>query len=225
MATTGTETVRNIVTDALRKAQFVGIAAAPSASQADMARRELNRMLKSWQNKGYNLWTKTSGSHTLITGRVQTLDPVRPLRILSMRYKSGGVEMPMLQMTRDEYDELPIKTTSGTPTQFYYDRQREAARLYIWPSLVSVNGETLEYTYEREMEDVADLDDAIDVPGEWWDAVVYNLACRVMETAGLQTATSQALYGRASAELQAALAFDREDSVFIGNDNYAYGYN
>jgi hypothetical protein len=39
-------------------------------------------------------------------------------------------------------------------------------------------GETVEITYEREFEDLA-LTDVIDMPGEWWDATVRQLAARV----------------------------------------------
>lgn len=214
MVTTGTQTVRSIVTAALRKARVVGFGQTPDADEAEAAMQELNFMLKAWQNRRYNLWTKTAGSLTLTTAAVYTMDPVRPLRILSARLKRGGVEIPMQRMTRDEYDELPVKTTTGTPTQFYYDRQREAARLYIWPVLASASGETIEYTYDRELEDVTDLDDTLDMPGEWWDAVVYGLAVRILETLALPA--PQTLLLRAEMLLETALADDREGSIFFG---------
>ena len=215
MTTTATKTVRDIITMALRKAQFTGFGQEPSADDAEVARKELDVMLKGWQNKGYNLWTKTSATHTLAAGAVQALDPVRPLNILSVRFKrsASSSELPMTEMTRDEYDNLPVKTTQGTPTQFYYDRQREAARLYVWPVLAAAGGETLEITYDRELEDIADLGDIIDVPGEWWDAVVYNLAARIGED--VSTPSLQALSARAQMLLTEAGAFDREGSVFF----------
>lgn len=215
MATTGTQTVRNIITMALRKAQLTGFGQEPSSDDAEVARQELNVMLKGWQNKGFNLWTKTSMSHTLTAGAEQTLDPVRPLTILSCRFKrsASASELPMTQMTRDEYDTLPVKTTTGTPTQFYYDRQREAARLYVWPVLATAAGETLQITYEREIEDIATLNDTIDMPGEWWDAVVYSLAARLGEDTSAPTL--QSLTMRAEVLLREAGAFDREGSVFF----------
>ncbi len=220
MAVTGTVTVREIVTAALKRAQITDISEAANADDAEVARSELNRMLKSWQNKGYNLWYKTGGSLALTTAASYTLSPVRPFRILSARFSDGTTERPMNSMTRDEYDDLPNKSTTGTPTQFYYDRQREAAVFYIWPALASASGETIEYTYERETEDIADLDDTLDAPGEWWDAITLNLSVRISEIFGVPP--SQTTVIRADQELMLALGSDREESVFIGPDEYRW---
>jgi hypothetical protein len=217
MSTTSTLTVRDIITQALRKSGLLGFGDEADDDDADAAKDELNVMLKSWQNKGYNLWTKTSGTLTLTTSAAHQMTPERPLKILSARFKRNGLEIPMTRMMRDEYDTLPDKTTTGTPTQFYYDRQREDARLYVWPLLSSASGETIEYTYEREIEDVSSLNDVIDVPGEWWDAVIYNLAARLQESAPRQS-QSQLVPMRAQALLQEAGAFDREESVFFAGE-------
>ena len=220
MAVTGTKTVNKIVTYALRKAGVAAWNETPASDDASAAMDELNLMLKGWQNKGYNLWTKTGGSLALTTAASYTLSPVRPLRILSARLKRSGTETPMYEMTRQEYDELPNKTSTGLPTQFYYDRQREAAKLYVWPVLSTAAGETVEYTYERELEDIAALSDTIDVPGEWWDAVVYNLAARIAETVGLPRPPT--LIMRAAELLREAGAFDREESVYFVGDEWRY---
>lgn len=211
MATTATSTARDLIGDALRK---IGVCAMDEPMTADMAAaglRALNRMLKSWQNKGYCTWAKSSQSVTLTTASSFTLNPARPLEILSCRFKRSGVEMPMLPFTRDEYDSLPLKTAHGTPTTYHYDRQREDARLYVWPVMSPVNGETLEITYTREMDDQG-LDDPVDVPGEWYDAVVYGLAARLADD---YSVTAGNVVARAEAELRDAFAFDREGSVWF----------
>ena len=214
MATTATKTVRQICTAALRKAQVTSAEEAPSATDMAEAMDLLDMMLKSWQNRRYNLWTYTSGSHVLTTDAAQTLDPVRPLEIITARFKRNGIELPMTQMTRQEYDNLPQKTSTGTPTQFYYDRQREAARLYVWPVLATAAGETIEYTYARELEDVTDLDAVLDVPGEWWEATLYGLAARIAESYDLDGVLNK-MAPRAAAKLEEALSFDIEGSVFF----------
>ena len=217
MTVTGTKTVLDIVTMALRKSGILGFGEIASADDADTARQELELMLKGWQNKGLNLWTKTAGSLALTTAASYTMSPIRPMAILSARLKKGGVESIMSELTRMEYDEMPIKTSQGQPTTFYYDRQREAAKLYVWPVLAIAAGETVEYTYDREVADVPNLTDDVDVPAEWWDAVVYNLAARMLETVPLQN-RPQTVMMRAELLLRDAGAFDREGSVFFGGD-------
>lgn len=214
MAVTGTQTVRDIVTHAMRKSGMMDWNESPTATEAEFARMELNFMLKGWQNLKYNLWTYTAGSLTLTTAASYTLDPVRPLRILTARLRQNGRDLPMTRLTREEYDNLPNKAATGLPTQFYYDRQREAARFYVWPVLSAASGETIEYTYERELEDVGDLTDVIDMPGEWWAATIANLAVRLAEATGLEP--RQVLLLEATGTLEAALGADREESVFFG---------
>jgi hypothetical protein len=219
MAVTGTYTNRQILTDAFRKIGVVAEDDDMNADQASAGTRVLSRMLKALQNKGANLWTYTSQTVTLTTAASYTMSPVRPLRILNVNFNDGSTETPMQELTRDEYKTLPVKTTTGTPTTYYYDRQRESALLYIWPVLSSASGETLEVDYEREIEDV-DLDDAADVPGEWYDAVVYGLASRLSDDYGVDDVVSQRVMARAEKELDIALTADREGSVFWNSDGY-----
>lgn len=188
MATTGTQTVRDIVKQACHEAGVTDIADDPSAEDARLALLQLNRLMKAWQAREYFDFMDTAMTVTMITGAAQTLNPVRPVWICSARFKRGTNELPMQSMTRAEYDDLPNKTTTGTPTQFYYDRQKEAAVLYVWPVLSAVDGETLEITYQREFTDL-DMNDAIDLPGEWWDAAVFGTAYRLDRALRLNSPT------------------------------------
>jgi len=211
MTTSATDTCRDIVEDALRK---IGVAAVDENATADQLAsglRQFGRMLKSWQNKGYAVWAKDSQSQTLTTSASYTLDNVRPLELLSVRFSQNGIERPMNQMTRDEYDSLPNKDATGTPTTFYYDRQRENVRIYVWPVMASPAGETLEITYTRELDDPVATDEP-DIPGEWYDAAVYNLAARLTDDYQVD---APRVVARAEQLLNEALAFDREGSVWF----------
>jgi hypothetical protein len=219
MATTGTKTVRQIVNAAFKKAGIAGFEDPITAYDLDQGIDELDMMLKDWQNQGYNLWTKTGGTLNLTTSASYTLSPARPLQILSARYKesSSANELPMQELTREEYDNLPNKSSTGTPTQFYYDRQREDALFYVWPVLASASAQTIEYTYTREIEDHTDADQVVDVPGEFWSAVVHNLALRLRDTYELPP--RQVLTAMAAGLLDQALSYDREGSVFFAGPN------
>lgn len=217
MAVTGTKTVRDMVTFALRKAGIVAVGETVPTDVATVAMEELNFLQKE-QLSGVSAWVLSGMSHTLTAAAAQTLDPVRPVRINSVRFKRDGIELPMCALTRDEYDRLPNKATTGTPTQYHYDRQREAARLYVWPVLGTAAGETLEITYLRELEDVASMNDTLDAPAEWWSAVGYQLAVRICETTG--TALPPTLVPRAEKLWAEAEAFDSEGSVWLTQEAY-----
>lgn len=216
MAVTGTETNHDLCEDALRKLGVISIRQQAKAEEMQLALRQLNRMLKAWQGKGWNVWTKTSMSHVLTVGAGQVLDPVRPLEIASVRIKRGEIETPLEEMSRDEYDTLPVKNSAGCPTAFYYDRQRENAVLYVWPVLATVSGETLEITYQREVEDI-EADQPADYPVEWYDAIVYSLAARLADDFAINSPMVQA---RADILLRDALAFDHDGSVYFVEPRY-----
>lgn len=213
MAVTGTITTQDLIGDALRKIGVVAEDEPMTADQAASGLRAWNRLLKSWQNRGYNLWAVTQQTITLTTAASYTMSPVRPVRIHGARLVRNGIETPMLSMTRQEYDDLPVKASTGLPTRFYYDKQRESALLYIWPVLSVAAGETINVTYEREAEDQTDLAAIPDIPAEWWEAAVYGLAARLADNHGQDSGNVTA---RAEEELRLALADDHEGSVFFG---------
>lgn len=217
MTVTATKTVREITLAALKKINIVaqdiqGL----KAHEASTAMTALDMMLKGWQNVGFRVFTQSAQSVTLTTAASYTLDPVRPLEVESVRLKRSGIETPMTRMTRQEYDDLPTKTTTGTPSQFYYDRQREAALLYVWPVLAVAAGETMEITYQREVEDISDLSDVIDVPAEWYETVVYNLADRLVDDFSAEGTDISRVIARAEILLAEARGFDAEGSVWFG---------
>lgn len=211
MAVTAAWTNRAICEDALRKIGVLAIGTTPTADEIEVARRALMRMLKAWQARGDMLWAAARQTVTLTTAGSYTLSPIRPLDILTVTLRKAGLDIPLRRMTREEWDRMGRKATVGRPTSFYYDRQREAATLHLWPQLSVADGETLEISYTRELEDVV-LTDAADVPGEWADAVVYGLAARLADDFMVN---APGVVARAEDELDKALAFDREGSVYF----------
>lgn len=214
MATTGVETVRDIVQDALLDIGAATMGQAPYAEEMAHGVRHLNRLMKTWADLGYLQSLVTSQSVTLIAATAaHTLSPVRPTRIINARYTdTSGTQIPMMEMTRQEYDALPVKTSTGIPTSYYYDKQKESAVLYVWPLKATVTTETIEVTYEREFEDISDEDDTIDLPAEGYDAAVSNLASRLSHTYG-SAEKKQFIHIRAKNALDKWLAADTETIV------------
>lgn len=213
MATTALYTARDLCEEALRLIGVVALDEPMDADTGKAALMSLNLMIKGWQNKEYSLWLTTSQTLNLTTAASYTLNPKRPFRIESARLVRSGIETPMWAMTRNEYDNIPQKASTGLPTTFYYDRQKEDALFYVWPVLAAANGETVKITYEREFEDLTDLSENPDIPGEWWETVAYNLASRLSMKFGVDAPKVDAY---AKMTLDEALAADREGSVYFG---------
>lgn len=169
----------------------------------------LGAMLRSWSNRRIAVFQTAEQSVALTMATGYALSPV-PMRIHGIRLRRNDVDLPMVEMTRQEYDDLPLKTATGTPTTWYADRQRDAMTVHVWPA-PAVGGATLRITYERGFGDISLRDDVPVLP-EWDEAVIYNLADRLSDDYERQ---NEKVTARAEALLADALAADREGSVFF----------
>ena len=182
-----------------------------SGADATDAKMALNLMLKGWQNTGPHIFRETFGSVTLVSATNSYVLTPQPYRIVEARYRdAAGRDIPMIELGRTDYVELPLKTSAGVPTQFYVDVQRSSTTMYVWPVLATAAGETIQYTYQRRFEDIDSLNNEIDVPQEHLEMVSYNLADRIMDMYGRR---NDRITARAELLLRAANDAEREDFV------------
>jgi hypothetical protein len=201
---------RELVSFALKTIGVIDSITDPSSADARDTLQAANMMLKSLQSTAPNLWRQTFGSVTLTTASSYTVTP-RPFRIHEMRYRdTNSRDLPMYEMTREEYVELPLKTSTGIPTSFYVDYQRDVVTVYVWPVLASATTESLQFTYQRRFEDLDSLDNDIDVPQESLETLGYMLADRVMNMFGKDRPKVTARAERLFEDLKAS---DREPYV------------
>lgn len=224
MATSGStdysETRSSIIKDALIEIGAHDVSETVDAETGAYAARKLNRMLKAWQADGINLWRLSEGNVALVASQASytmggTGSPdvaYRPLRIHEVRYRdANGTDRPMVQLSRSDYFDLPEKTSTGSPTSYYYDPGRGQGTLYIWPVPASVTTESLRWTYDRSIEDMDAAANEPDVPQEWYDAVVLNLAASLAgPTFPTEPGLQQIIEARAQRALDRAMYFDRE---------------
>lgn len=214
---------RELITRTLRKLNVLGLTQALDADEAEDCRVELNMMIKGWQRTGPHLWKKTEGAITLTnaTASYDLTATLNPLRILSLRYRdTASRDLPMRLFTRQDYFDLPLKTSSGIPTQYYFDPQRGAPTLYVWPVKATVTTETLQATYQKRMDDIDDLNNDIDIPQEHFDVLEYAFAERLLDEYGIEGEVAQRIMLRAGELKQSAMDWEREDDTIYQMDRY-----
>lgn len=126
-----------------------------------------------------HLWTKTERTLALVASTAGYVLTPKPGRVLSVRRSDGTSEIPLKEMSRQEYFDQPNKTSSpSTPISWYYDPQSTTGTLYLWPAPASavVSLYTLNITYLRRIQDMVASNDDLDMPQEWLQAIVWNLA-------------------------------------------------
>jgi hypothetical protein len=91
-------------------------------------------------------------------------------------------EIVMARLNRDSYSNLPNKTFTGKPLQFWLDRTLNEPVMYIWPvpNPSQALGQVVTYV-KRYIMDVGSLTQEIEVPQRWYEAIVYLLAARLAE--------------------------------------------
>lgn len=204
-------TARDVITFALRKLGMVPVGQLPDINEVAECMLELNMMLKGWETAGPHLWRNTLGTIPLVAkAQSYSLTTDNPLRVVESRYRnSNGTDIPMRRMSRVQYMTLPQKTSSGPPTQYYFDPQELTQNLYIWPVPPLVTTDTIVYTFQRRFQMCQSLNDNIDIPQEWLQTVGYCLAENLLPNRGVETQSAARIEKSAAGLLRKAKAFDR----------------
>jgi len=224
MSTSGTTDFnlnsRTIIDEALRLIGVLQDGASPTDARANEALNALNMMLKTW-GASERLWLMTEGTVTLIANQAAYSLGNGVRRVLSVRRRIANLDTPLQMVSRQEYYDLPTKTSSNTglPNTCYFDPQRATKTLYVWmvPDAATAAAYTLPYTYTRVIEDIDSLDNDTDLPPEWLEVLVYNLATRLgPRYGGIDTVEYREIRERAK-ELMALLpTLDQEEtSIFL----------
>lgn len=215
MATNLTYTAGDIATAALRKCGVTAVDRAATSDEMDAALVTFNAMLKALQISSITVWKLTTGSITLTDATLSYTIAERPYELGVVNWRdTDGRDLPMLRLTREEYYELPDKDSAGTPTQFYYHRLRETATLFVWPVQATAAG-TIEWEGKEEIDDITSTSDTLDVPAEWYEAIIYNLADRLCDDFPVEIQRAAKIGLRAEAALGLAQHSGRESVYFM----------
>ena len=143
----------------------------------------------------------------------------RPLRILDCeRVDTNGNNTSLTLLTKQEWDDLSNKTTTGTPVNYHYDPTLNNGTLYIWqmPDATIASTYTLKITVNSPLEDMDSSTDDFDFPQEWLEAITYGLAYRLAPTYGLPQTERTMLKMDMDEALNLARDYDSEDgSIFF----------
>ena len=145
---------------------------------AKTARRSLNVMFSEWANRGVNLWTVKQATLTLTSGTATynsgngLASPMND--ILEVALRRSGTDYEVDRISRGEYLNVPNKTTTGRPSQFYFNRQT-SPELVVWPTPENSTDE-LVYYYSTRIEDADTLQNTTDVPYRFLPCMIAGLS-------------------------------------------------
>ena len=141
---------------------------------ARTARRSLNLMFADWANRGLNLWTVKQETVSVVSGTATyTLDATYVDLLEVVLRNSGGTDFTLTQMSRNEYLTIPNKTSTGQPSQYFFDRQT-IPTITLWSTPNA--SFTLVYYYVRRIQDADTLINTTDAPFRFLPCMAAGLA-------------------------------------------------
>lgn len=234
MTTSGTRTftvtARDILTDTMYLLNDLAIGEVPSNSQLEVYKRTLNNMFKAMSYdgspffKGLKAYSRTEITIPLVdsaeyvlypnytgseTNYIDSEVPVKVYRASLLDI--NDYETSVLRMIPMEYYKITNKTTVGTPTACYYQRELTVGRLYLNLVPDTTTTDTLKLYALLETQDVDAYSETLEFPKEMALPIMYNLA--ILMSPVLGKAVSQDLYILAEKWMQNAQAFFPEKTV------------
>ncbi len=179
MATSGTKTFSLNIADTIEEAFELAGLELRTGYDAETARRSLNIMFADWSNRGVNLWTIDQVSLTLTAGTNQytlnSYDVDIVSAVVRQTISGSTTDLQLNRVGRTEFLNIPDKTSTGRPTQYFLDRATTPV-LNIWPTPDTVATYTLITNRVTRIDDVTASNQDPDVPSRFMPCMVSGLA-------------------------------------------------
>lgn len=228
--TTLTVSRDDIIKAILRKLEVIGEGETPSTEDYTNCAFGLNLMLKAWEREGFYLWKTTeilvpliSGNNTYQigdtatgTGAVVTNRPIRLANESCFIRDANNNDLPITVFSRQEYNNLSAKSTSGVTNVIYYDPQLTNGIIKTYPT-PNDSTRTLHLVAQIPVYDFTTGSETLDMPQEGYQAVVYGGADEMqLEYPGLSPQKISAITQRAETyKAQLADWSQEETSTFF----------
>jgi len=253
MSSTYTVTRDQIISLALRKLGVLEIGATPDADTVSNASMSLNLLVKQMSTEGLKLWkvselivpltaNKTmytlggSGSDLMYDSLAPTVPiTVKPLKAIQRFYRNKQttpyIDTPVLLVSKQEYNILGSKFSTGTANTIFYDPRTLNGLLYVYltPDTNSQTNLELHVVAQMPLNDLNAATDVPDFPNEWMNCLVWNLADQLAMEYGVPMNARQEITMRAGKYRQELTDWDVEASStmfqpdFRSVSNSSYG--
>ena len=179
MATSGTKTFQLTIADTIEEAYELAGLELRTGYDAETARRSLNIMFADWANRGVNLWTIEQVTTSLTAGTnsytLNSYDIDIVSAVIRQVDNSTTTDLQLTRIGRTEYLNIPDKSSTGRPTQFFLDRQTTPV-VKLWPTPDSVATYSLIANTIQRIDDVTASAQDPEVPSRFIPCMASGLA-------------------------------------------------
>lgn len=177
MTTSGTTTFDLDIDDLVEEAFERCGMRMTSGYQLNSARRSLNLVFLDWANRGLNLWTIEQQTYALTEGDAEITLDSDTVNVLSavIRDTSQGqqTDITIDRISREEYLNVPDKTTQARPAQYYVQRAN-VFKVFFYPA--ADQAYTFVYYRIRRIQDAGNYTNTADVNFRFLPCLASGLA-------------------------------------------------
>lgn len=126
---------------------------------------------------GEIVWTDISGALPYNYFRITTTSPFNFSAIVLGNLPQ---EIPLGQLNRDSYVNQSNKIFPGRPSNYYFQRDLPEPVVYLWPAPFSAAEQAqLILWRHRQIMDTENLQQEVEMPDRWQEAIINGLAARM----------------------------------------------
>ena len=167
---------------------------------------------------GETIVGETSGASTTVTSAVDFSNVKSNIDILSVVVRRDGTDFALSRLSRDDYINIPNKTTQSRPNQFFLDRQVTPI-LRIWPTPENFT-DVIFYNALTRMDDADIYTNTMDMPFRFYPCLAAGLAYYLaLKRAPNRVQMLKAVYEE---EFERAATEDRDRSSFNVAPSHLY---
>jgi hypothetical protein len=195
-------TVGELLTFALRTSGVNGVGQTPIAEDMNDALILLQMMLAQWQRRRWLVPNEIDLAITSTGAASYSIGELRPDRILAayVRILGGSMQtdIPLAIIpSREDYSAIVLKGLSTFPAGVFFDTAWPLGRLYFWP-IPPAGVYEMHVVYVSPLPVYTALTDAINLPPEYEDALVYSMAVKLAMNYGSEPKPSHVASARAA---------------------------
>jgi len=212
-----------IISLALRKLGVLEIGDTPDANSVANAAMSLNLLIKQFNTDGLKLWKVSelivplTASKTMYTLGGASSDTMydalaptvaitdKPLKVIQGFYRNiistPVIDTPVMLVSKQEYNVLGSKFSTGTANTIFYDARKLNGLLYVYltPDSNAQTNLQMHLVAQMPINDINLATEAPDFPNEWMNCLVWNLADQLSMEYGVPMNARQEIAQRAVA--------------------------
>ena len=181
--------------------------------QIESAIRSANFTMQALSNSGAKQYELQLYTYTVALNQPSYVFPQEFLRPFTSTRRRAGVDIPVLNISRWDYEDIPNKLSNGAPSECFWDASGAYASqprtMYLWP-VPENSTDVMRHWMIRSPEIITGIAETAPISTEWLDAFCDDLALRIARKFNPSAIQTNDMVNTRANSFMAARQADRE---------------